>query len=111
MLVAVVWAENPTMEKVLPRVINSQVLGKTPLLFCWLGKIKAAAAQRAARPLASAWGMRFRLSCYLSELLRGRQRRASLLIAAQRHGYLIFFKFNLPVFICQIISTSGKPVC
>lgn len=55
--------------------------------------------------------MRFRLSCYLSELLRGRPRRASLWIAAQRHGYLIFFKLNLPVFICQIISTSGKPVC
>lgn len=55
--------------------------------------------------------MRFRLSCYLSELLRGRRRRASLWIAAQRHGYLIFFKWNLPVFICQKISTSGKPVC
>lgn len=55
--------------------------------------------------------MGFCLSRYLSELLRGRRRRASRLIAAQRHGYLVFFKLSLPVFICQIISTSGKPVC
>lgn len=54
MLVAVVWAENPIKEKALPSVINSQVLDKSPLLFCWLAKIKGAAAQGAGRLLAGA---------------------------------------------------------